>query len=204
MPLMLAVFCLLWCNIHVLADSHTGGVHYREEVVYQWNLIEYEWPNSSWRDEQISNGNYIPKNSAINGIKLYKDNVYVTTPRLKKGVPSTLNVIVKNEDRNATESHMLRPFPSWDMQKLGDCNALQLVQSMEIDINTGYMWIVDTGKKSYSLYSPVRKHLVPLQGIFCPSVGAEFRPPIPIENSHIFPNTMSVFPIKKIKRIVLF
>ena len=132
---------------NVLADSHTGGAPYEEEIAYQWNIIEYEWPNSTLKEEAIAKEKYVPKNCAINGIKLYKGAVYVTTPRLKKGVPSTLNVIVENENPNMTSvTHVLRPFPSWDMQKLGDCNALQLVQSMEIDINTGFMWIVDTGK----------------------------------------------------------
>lgn len=130
----------------VCADSHLGDTHYKEEAVYTWNVIEYEWPSVEAREQAISDGNYEPKNSAINGIKVYKDKVYVTTPRLKTGVPSTLNVIVENQNPDLTSvDYVLRPFPSWDMQTLGDCRALQLVQSMEIDVNTGYMWIVDTG-----------------------------------------------------------
>lgn len=131
------------CLSYALADSHA---HYQEEIVYQWNIIEYEWPNSTVREQEISKGNYEPRNSAVNGIKIYKDKVYVTTPRLKTGVPSTLNVVVENQDPDLTSvKYVLRPFPNWDMQKLDDCDALQLVQSMEIDINTGYMWIIDTG-----------------------------------------------------------
>ena len=130
---------------YVCANAHGGNL--KEEAVYSWNVIEYEWPNASARQQAISEGSYEPFNSAINGIKVYKDKVYVTTPRLKTGVPSTLNVVVENQNPDLTSvEHVLRPFPSWEMQKLGDCRALQLVQSMEIDINTGYMWIVDTGK----------------------------------------------------------
>jgi len=40
---------------------------------------------------------------------------------------------------------LLKPFPSWAMNKVGDWNALQYVQSMEID-NTGRMWIIDVGR----------------------------------------------------------
>lgn len=117
------------------------------KVVYQWNILEYEWPNDTLKQQEIDNKNYIPENNSPNGIKVYKKNVYVTVPRLYPGVPSTLNVIVKSTSENATaDDYVLRPFPSWEMQKVGDCEALQGVQSMEIDPHTGYMWIVDTGK----------------------------------------------------------
>ena len=116
--------------------------NHKAEIVYQWNIVEYEWPSADVKAREIANGNYLPRNSAVNGIKLYKDKVYVTVPRLKEGVPSTLNVIIENPDAAATNvSHILRPYPSWEMQTVGNCSALQRVQSMEIDPQTGYMWI---------------------------------------------------------------
>lgn len=39
----------------------------------------------------------------------------------------------------------LEAYPNWSMQKVGDCNALQLVHSMEIDPK-GRMWVLDTGR----------------------------------------------------------
>ncbi|KAK3589576.1 hypothetical protein CHS0354_043030 [Potamilus streckersoni] len=123
----------------------TEGPYESAAIVYKWKTMEYEWPNASMKEQYVQNGKYIPKNSAINGIKIYKGKVYATIPRLKSGVPSTLNVIVEDANNITSETHLLRPFPSWDMQKLGDCHALQLVQGMEIDIETGWMWVVDTG-----------------------------------------------------------
>ena len=42
-----------------------------------------------------------------------------------------------------------------------------------------------------------------VQGIFCPSLGAIFRPPFPMENSHLFP--ISVFAqLKKVKKDFFF
>lgn len=138
---ILFFLCLLRAAV---ADDH-GNSGNSAEIVYQWNIVEYEWPNDTYKQEEIANGNYIPENSAINGIKLYDGKVYVTVPRLKPGVPSTLNVIIKAPATTNGSSYILRPFPNWEMQKLGNCEALQRVQSMEIDPNTGYMWIVDTG-----------------------------------------------------------
>lgn len=40
---------------------------------------------------------------------------------------------------------VLESWPSWDMNKLGDCDALQYTQSMEID-NDNVMWVIDTGR----------------------------------------------------------
>lgn len=57
------------------------------------------------------------------------------------GHPVTLAKVVTVGDR-----HILAPYPSWAAQKQGDCDALQYVQSMEIDPNTGLMYAVDTGR----------------------------------------------------------
>ena len=42
------------------------------------------------------------------------------------------------------------------------------------------------------------------QGIFCPSLGAEFRTHSQSKTAIFFPNTMSDFPIKKMKKNVRF
>ena len=154
---MVPIVTLTYFVAVCLNYASAGSRQYQEEVVYQWNIIEYEWPNSTFKEQEISRGNHEPENSTINGIKVYNDKVYVTTPRLKTGVPSTLNVIVENQQPgNTSVQYVLRPFPSWDMQAWNDCNALQLVQSMEIDVNTGYMWIIDTGGQTLRKYVFVR------------------------------------------------
>ena len=56
-------------------------------------------------------------------------------------MPSTLNVV----DPGTT---LLTPWPSLDTQAIGNCSALQSVQSMEID-PFGRMWIIDTGTVRY-------------------------------------------------------
>ncbi|XP_071090602.1 protein yellow-like [Haliotis cracherodii] len=109
-------------------------------IVYQWHALDYEWPNSSAKQEFIQNGSFIIENNHISGIKVYNESVYVTVPRSRKGVPSSLNVVVVKDGKA-----ILRPFPSWAMQTVGDCSAIQYSQSFEIDPLTGWMWIIDTG-----------------------------------------------------------
>ncbi|KAG8232183.1 hypothetical protein J437_LFUL012180, partial [Ladona fulva] len=117
------------------------------EVVYQWILLDYDWESQEQKEEAIESGEFDPKNNTISGIKIWKDRVFVSTPRLLSGVPSTINWLqypAKKEKNPQTKP--LIPFPNWEMQKVGNCSAIQNVQSMEID-TTGRMWVLDVGSK---------------------------------------------------------
>ncbi|XP_043485045.1 protein yellow-like [Leptopilina heterotoma] len=125
-------------------------------VIYQWNFIEPEWPNPETGEKSLNNGSYIPENNIITGIKLWRDQLYLSVPRLKSGVPATLTMISSIPEQRPIEtesglqnlnivSPKLKPFPNWRMQRLGDCEALQSVQSMEID-PMGRMWLIDNGR----------------------------------------------------------
>jgi len=107
-------------------------------MVFKFANVQYEWPNDDAKNKAILSGEYILENNILTGIKVFRDDVYVTVPRWRPGVPSTLNVV--------RWDGVLRPFPSWSMNKLGDCNSFQYVQSMEVDPNTGYMWAIDVGR----------------------------------------------------------
>lgn len=111
-------------------------------LVYQLASVDYEWPSDATRTNAVTNGDFVVENNLVAGLKVYGETVYVTVPRWKDGVPASLNSLVQGSGGET----LLRPFPSWDMNKIGDCSALQFVQSMEIDPNTGYMWIIDTGR----------------------------------------------------------
>lgn len=129
---------LIWS---VFACISCRCLRHEEQLVYQWVSVEFKWPNDTMKQEYIDTGKYIPENNAINGIKLYKDDVFLTIPRLKDGVAASLVLINKTDN---SESPVVEAYPSWEMHILGDCNTLQLVQSMEIDPETGLMWILDT------------------------------------------------------------
>ena len=111
-------------------------------VIFQWKVIDVIWPSQSARNQALACGEYIPKNNAITGIKIWKDQLYLTIPRWKTGVPVTLTVTpLSPQEKNPK----LKPFPNWEMQKIGNCKAFQFVQSMEIDPK-GRMWVLDSGR----------------------------------------------------------
>jgi len=76
------------------------------------------------------------------GVKFWKGQLFVTVPRWRMGVPSTLNKVI-----TAQGQQILQPYPSWEMQTIGDPSALQSIQSMEID-SRGWMWILDVGRRN--------------------------------------------------------
>ena len=44
---------------------------------------------------------------------------------------------------------LIRAFPSWELQRLGDCDSFQYVQSMEVE-RSGVMWLPDNGRQQRS------------------------------------------------------
>ncbi|XP_064601268.1 protein yellow-like [Liolophura sinensis] len=112
--------------------------------MYSWTSVDYDWASPTMREDYIQTKKYIPQNNGISGIKVYRDDVYVTMPRFFDGVPASLNKIVTKDDGEA----VMQPFPDWNSHTIDDCNSLQYVQSMEIDPNTGLMWAVDVGRSA--------------------------------------------------------
>ncbi|XP_041978538.1 protein yellow-like [Aricia agestis] len=123
-------------------------------VIYEWNVIDFEWESPGDREAAVNGSRYIPKNVLISGINYYGENIYLTLPRLLDGVPVTLATIPAFQ--NQTTAPKLRPFPSWEDNAIGDCEALQFVQNVEIDRN-GLMWILDNGRVGTLTQNPTAK-----------------------------------------------
>ncbi|XP_037045382.1 protein yellow-like [Bradysia coprophila] len=121
--------------------------HY--DVYYKWKRIEYELPDNI----RLNSSEYVPENNIVSVIKIYENRMWITTPRYFRGVPVTLNVIPYNHRYHwwhpflllHNDSPKLKPFPSYDMNKMGDCNALQLVSALDVD-HYGRLWVVDVGR----------------------------------------------------------
>ncbi|XP_013402905.1 uncharacterized protein LOC106168417 [Lingula anatina] len=111
------------------------------ELVYSWVTIDYDWPSNTTRAAALASEEFIPEHNSISGIKFYKGEIYITIPRWKLGVPSSLNKLVTMDGRS-----VFQPYPSWAQNEIYNCSALQYVQQMEIDPVTGWMWIIDTGR----------------------------------------------------------
>lgn len=119
------------------------------DVYYKWKRIEYDIPSNI----QLNSSEYVPENNIVSVIKIYENRMWITTPRYFRGVPVTLNTVPYNHRYHwwlpfllpHNESPKLKPFPSYEMNKMGDCNAMQLVSALDID-QFGRLWVVDVGR----------------------------------------------------------
>lgn len=114
------------------------------QVIFEWKFIDFQWPSDEEQQYAVTRGDYIPANNFITTVKFWKDKMYLTLPRWKDGVPVTLG-IASAKPINSMTAPKLEAYPSWAMQKLGNCAAFQLVHSIEIDPK-GRMWVLDTGR----------------------------------------------------------
>ena len=122
--------------------------HYNLEVLYQWTTLNYKWPPYISRSEMERQGKYIPENNAIFALESFHGEVFVcvargspaTNFRDATGVPATLNKVV-----TLGGNPFLEPYPSWDANKIGNCNGFQNAAAIKIDKSTGLLWVVDVG-----------------------------------------------------------
>ncbi|XP_003425569.1 protein yellow [Nasonia vitripennis] len=136
---------MLRCSLLILgALAGLALAHEPFIVQFQWNYLNYTWPNKEAYLKADKDDSYLEKNNVVSGIKLWEDKMYLTIPRWKSGVPVTL-AVTSATPLNGQTAPKLEPYPSWDMQRIGDCSAFQFVQSVEIDPK-GRMWVLDTGR----------------------------------------------------------
>lgn len=98
-------------------------------VVYQWDKLDL-----TVRDNDTEHP-YVPENNLVYRMKIWNGTMYMAIPRFKQGVPVTL-----------CKSHegAVRPFPTFGMQKVGNCFGVQNAKDIEID-HLGRLWTLDVG-----------------------------------------------------------
>ncbi len=108
------------------------------EVVVEWNHIPYDLDPAATK--AYEDGKVYQK-VLMQGAKVdSKGNIYVSTARWGgPEVPATLSKVVTKDGKK-----VLQPYPSTDMNKVGDGKALQAVLGFEIDRND-VLWILDQG-----------------------------------------------------------
>ena len=57
-----------------------------------------------------------------------EDKVFVTIPRFKPGVPSTLSTVIKSENGKP----LLSPYPDWSWHREGVCDGITSVFRVQV------------------------------------------------------------------------
>ena len=114
LPRATAVFAGLLCMVTVTFAEISIGT--TPSVQYEWTEVNYT---------ETCGATFTPANCVITGVKVYGNSVFLTVPRWKPGVPSTLNVIAADAPKR---DPLLKPWPNCRWQEEGNPLALQYVQ----------------------------------------------------------------------------
>lgn len=66
------------------------------KVEYEWKQIDFLYPSVEERQAAIASMNFIQENVIPVGLEVYKNRLFITLPRWKKGVPASLAYIDLN------------------------------------------------------------------------------------------------------------
>ncbi|KAF5300347.1 hypothetical protein FQR65_LT09177 [Abscondita terminalis] len=136
--------CFLWTTLSVLFFvCFCRAADNRMQEVFQWAALDYAYPDPKDRYNDLLTGKFIPGNNLPVGIEIWNDKLFVTVPRWKEGIPSTLNYVSLDDYR--TKSPTLIPYPDWKSNEFGNCvNGLTTVYRIKVD-KCDRLWVLDTG-----------------------------------------------------------
>jgi hypothetical protein len=125
--------------------TNSGNTRPLDEV-FNWNLMDFNFPSEAARQEAISSGSYDAVNVTVcpTAVEAVGSNsrIFVTIARwLSNGVPATLNTI---QYPSNSRSPRLTPYPSWEFNRQGNCNGLTSVYRVKVD-DCNRLWVLDNG-----------------------------------------------------------
>ncbi|XP_068620529.1 L-dopachrome tautomerase yellow-f-like [Battus philenor] len=118
---------------------------------FQWKVLDFAWEGQQ-REAAIASHAYIPENNMPTGLARWKDKLFITVPRWKRGVPSSLNYVYVN----GSQQQNLNPYPSWGDAFIADdacCASTNstVVSAFRIHIDKcDRLWVVDNGATDMS------------------------------------------------------
>jgi hypothetical protein len=145
----LLIFTTLVSRLDAACDQSTQIL---QDLTFQLSGSSLEWPCQSTKNIYVQSGRYTPKNVIMTRAQIYRDEAYVTLPRLKPGVPFTLGKISMKRGQCVTN---VAPYPCWSLQEEGNCQALQSAVDIFLDPND-ILWVLDVGLVN-TLEQPVRR-----------------------------------------------
>jgi hypothetical protein len=100
--LFLVIFWFSFATAHNLIEK------------FSWQDLEFSWPSSQAKEAALRDGSYVVKNNLPLAFDIWKNKMFFTVPRWRKGVASSLNYIELSGEKSPT----FHPFPSWEFNKL--------------------------------------------------------------------------------------
>lgn len=154
MLLTLVKFLIIASLVSTLEGSSSCDLSQQilQDLTFRVSGSHLEWPCTSTKNIYVQSGRYIPKNIIVTRAQIYRDEAFVTLPRLKSGTPFTLGKVSMKRGQCSTS---ILPYPCWSLQEEGNCQALQSAVDIFLDPNE-ILWVLDVGLVN-TLEQPVRR-----------------------------------------------
>jgi hypothetical protein len=114
---------------------------------YAWKQIDYAWKTPADRENAIKEGKFIQANNLPLGLARWKNKVFITVPKWKGGVASSLNYV----DLDGPQDALYKPYPSFednlfkdDVKQMPSNKTIVSVFRIHID-PCDRLWVMDTG-----------------------------------------------------------
>ncbi|XP_026739746.1 L-dopachrome tautomerase yellow-f2-like [Trichoplusia ni] len=117
------------------------------EVRFAWKQMDFTWESPEIRETAISEKRFIPENNLPLGLARWRNKVFVTVPRWKAGVASTLNYV----DLDGPQDQLLKPYPSFKDNFVPDTATELPSNSSLISVFRVFvdecdrLWVIDSG-----------------------------------------------------------
>ncbi|KAH8417988.1 hypothetical protein KR222_009808 [Zaprionus bogoriensis] len=142
MPRILAslVCVLLWVGSRSSGHAASPGL----QVAKHWKLLSYNIPPATRANDPNF---YNPQNVLITGIAVSADRIFIATPKLFSGVPSTVSWVSKAQ---LGDSPVLQAYPDWSFSNTArtnfNCSDLILTSVYRLRIDScNRLWLLDAG-----------------------------------------------------------
>ncbi|KAF4524749.1 hypothetical protein B566_EDAN013818 [Ephemera danica] len=119
----------------------------KERLRWEWVGVNVNFPNSATRKIYETTGRYVAKNLVATRVQWLKHNgeVIVAIPRYKDGCAITLAKTSIKQLKDESVVPIFQPYPNWNMQEEGNCDAIQSAVDIFFDTKTHQLWVLDSG-----------------------------------------------------------
>ncbi|XP_050424662.1 uncharacterized protein LOC126835860 [Adelges cooleyi] len=138
--LALAIILLGCCSFSVRSTND------RLREVFSWKQVDFVFPDQQTRQAAINSREYVQANNMPLGLEVWRDKLFITVPRWKSGVASTLNYVSLGSSDAQNRSPKLIPYPKYEQNRLAFNSTERIVSVFRINVDQcDRLWLVDTG-----------------------------------------------------------
>lgn len=134
-------------NCIVALSALVSCMAVKPELRFAWKQVDYAWDNPSQRETAVKDGVFVQENNIPLGLAKWKNKLFVTVPRWKNGVASSLNYV----DVDGPQDQILKPYPSMKDNLVPDLATEIPTNSSIVSVFRLFvdpcdrLWVIDSG-----------------------------------------------------------